>query len=170
MRPIYILIQTTLLFISLNHHAQERSVEDWMSAYEREMGGAVQSWKDGQFGSALDRMRTARDLIGKNIPQPSDEFRWHASRSIKTYTLLLIRLVEFEMSEKDKKSESAQQSVRQIYKWGEKLIEQAKVWGSVEAESDENEQLRKNWFRRYRTALDRVKKLSQKLDKKQKDS
>jgi hypothetical protein len=169
MRYILLKFLSALLFVYSGLHAQE-PIQKWIPAYEKEMVEAVKSWTNKQYGSALDHMRSARELIAQNIPSPSDSYYWHASCSMKTYALLLIRLVELDIDEQEGKTESTHRTVRQVLEWGEKLKEQARDWASIKVESPSAQQLRETWLRRYLGALNRVKTLPQNFDAAKADS
>lgn len=154
-----------LLFGTLPVLTQQKPFLEWVSSYEQEMVHGVGLWKKGEYGSALDRLRAARDIVTANIPKPTEYYKWYAGLSMKTYALVLIRMIEMEVEEQEGKSEAVLNRTTQIYEWGEKLKEQAKAWILVEDVSPPDSLLRETWIRRYLAVLKRVEPLSKTGDR-----
>jgi hypothetical protein len=160
---IFIVLSVGPLFLSFS---QTLSLQEWVSIYEHEMEQGVLLWKNKQYGGALDRLHTAQTVITENMPLPAEHFKWYAGLSMKTYVLVLIRMIELEMKEKEENPEAVRNRTIQICEWGEKLQDQAKSWRLVENVSPPDSVLRETWIRRYLAALKRVKTLSQRLTEK----
>ena len=152
------------LFGVISASAQVKPFHEWVSDYEKEMVRAVGLWKKNEYGSAMDRLRSARDIVSENIPKPTDYFKWYASVSMKTYALVLIRMIEIEVVKKEEMSGGAEERITQMVEWGEKLKDQARAWSLVEDVSPADSAMRETWIRRYVAVLKRVVQLKKVAD------
>jgi hypothetical protein len=125
--------------------------------FESKMAQAAISWKKGNYSRALDGFLLARDLISLHMPTPIDAYGWNWSRSLKTYTIVLARLVELDLIVKSGKTELLEETRHQAVEWGDVLQVQAMDWRKVESQNEEEKTIRNRWIGRYVQAIRQVR-------------
>ena len=146
--------------------AQEDSFYNVVSNYEEKMDLAAKSWLNKNYSRALDGFYAARELLSKNMPTPLDPYGWGWCRSMKTYTVVLARMVEVDLYRSKGEVDLVSQIAVQALEWARVLKEQASAWLRFKAQSPEEILIRNRWLKRFRTAILQAQKVSRDFMKK----
>ena len=85
---------------------------------------------------------------------------------MKTYTVVLARMVEVDLYQSKGEDNLVIQIAEQALEWARVLKEQASAWLRFKAQSPEEISLRSRWLKRFRTAILRAQKVSREAIKK----
>lgn len=140
--------------------AQEDIFNRTVSQYEGKMDDAAKSWLNKDYGRALDSFYSANAFLSKNKPLPSDVYAWTGCRALKTYAVVLARMVEFDLYLNQDQNELVDEVAKQVMNWSEILKEQVYQWAQVETHSEADSLLRIRWTKRFHSAILRARKIS----------
>ena len=135
----------------------------WLDQYQAVMDGAAKSWVQRDYAKALDGLSSARSLLSYNMPLPTEIFQWRMYRTLKTYALLLTRLVELDMYITKKDAQKVFNLAAQAQEWADNLDNQKRDWQRAKARSDDELLLRKTWVERFESAIDRARLMYRRL-------
>jgi len=139
---------------------QESNFSKVVSQYETVMQSAARNWVKKKYTRALDDFFLAREVISKNMPNPSESFAWHGSCALKTYTVVMARMVEIDIYRAERDEETVRKITQQAHTWAEILNEQANVWEKVKSQNAAETSLRTRWLSRFQKAIRQTEKLS----------
>jgi hypothetical protein len=137
--------------------------DEWISQYESVMNGVAASWANNDFAKALDGLSSARTVLSFNMPLPTEIFVWRMYRTLKTYTIVLTRLVELEVAIQSKDLPKVKRLILQVEDWAEVLEDQARDWRRIEIQNRGMIAFRERWLVRFKEALDRVRHITQRV-------
>ncbi len=145
---------------------QQDSFEKIVSSYQEKMQEAARSWLKKHYAIALDGFYSADQLLSKNMVSPSETYTWNGLRTLKTYTLVLIRLVQIDLYRSQDQNKLLASIVKQASDWAELLKEEVDAWRKVKITDPDAVVLRMRWMRRCQAAIRRTQKISQEFESK----
>jgi len=146
--------------------AQQNSFEKIVSSYQKKMDEAARSWLKKDYARALDSFYSADQLLSENMVSPSETYAWNGLRTLKTYTLVLIRLIQIDLYRSQDQNNLLASIVKQASDWAALLREEANVWGRVKIADPHAVILRMHWMKRCEAAVRRVQKVSREFKSK----
>lgn len=127
--------------------------------YEEGMQKAAKLWMNKSFAMALDEFQENHDVLADNMPEPTDRYRWGAFLALKTYTIMLSRMVEAEMYSYEGQSDLLEPVVGQTHTWSSLLVEQATTWKKIEVELPDQRIFRNRWLKRFARAIQKARQM-----------
>lgn len=137
--------------------AIQESFYDVLPVFEKRLSQAVVSWKNGNHSRARDGFYQARDLLSEHMPTPMDAYGWNWSRSLKTYAIVLARLVELESIKRKDAGQQMRRMRDQAMEWADVLQQQAMEWRVIKVSGGAEARTRQIWINRYVQAIRRVR-------------
>ncbi len=144
--------------------AHTNTTEDWISEYEVVLKEAAKGWRNKDYARALDGFSSAQTILKNHMPSPTEVFEWKMCLALRTYTLLLTRLVEIDIYSDEKNTARVAELVNQARDWAVILKKQSKEWTTVKVEDPDRSSFRKRWLDRFSKAVDHVLRLSRKTN------
>ena len=160
-----IVVVFCLVSMDVSGNGVQQSFYDVLPTFKRRMSQAVVCWKNGNYSRARDTFYSARELISEHMPTPMDTYGWNWSRSLKTYTIVLARLVELEVIADQNNDSMMVRMNDQVMEWADVLHQQAMEWKAVRVKNDVEEETRSIWLSRYIQAIRRVRIVCTKKEK-----
>jgi len=148
--------------------SQQMLSDAWIKQYKAVMDGVAKSWVQKDYAKALDGLNSARSLLSYNMPFPTDIYAWRMVRALKTYTLVMTRLIEVDLYIQRKDSERVIQLSTQAQEWANTLNEQGEDWNRVFTQNQDEIFLRVEWLDRFNKSIDRARKLYNRIQQHQK--
>jgi hypothetical protein len=121
--------------------------------FESRMQRAAECWLKKQYSKALDQFYSGRDDLSENMPAPSNKFEWSACLALKTYAVLLARMVEADLLKSQRLDDMIPSVGRQIEDWKKILRDQSDEWTRLNSAAPWEEAVRSKWIRRFRSVL-----------------
>lgn len=143
--------------MSSNGIAQEEFIRVTRE-FEFKMNKAAENWLNQNYGRALDGFYDARDFLTSNMPVPSENYAWEWCRALKTYVIVLARLVEYDMYKSQNQEALSSRVMKQAVEWAQILELQAKDWIALKTNDPILTANREKWIKRFYAAIQRVKK------------
>ncbi|MBN2029174.1 hypothetical protein JW824_02920 [bacterium] len=140
--------------------SQSADMAEALSLYEGKMNQSAKQWLDKDFAKAKDGFNQAQDILSDNMPPPSDSYMWAGFCALKTYTLLLIRMVEVDQHCGENQSELCKELVSQAIHWSYVLIDQARTWNQTQPSRPDGLPSRTQWLKRFQSAILRAQRLN----------
>ena len=156
------------VFVLLGHplgdgFAQNTHFVQVVSRYAERMQQAARSWLNKNYARALDGFYSARELLSENMPSPTDSYAWNGCCALKTYAVVLARMVEIDLYLSQGQTELAESVVEQVEEWTEILEEQMNGWSKVEGLSSLEEALRSHWMEHFERVILQAKQVSDRV-------
>jgi hypothetical protein len=133
------------------------TLKQLFSQYDIIVQNAARSWLSKNHVRALDGFYLAGEFITDHMPSPGDSFAWEGCRVLKTYSIVMARLVEIDMVQISKKKQEAVRLSVQAREWALILDDLSDIWEKNKTEHSEERNLRKRWLKRIRAAIEQVK-------------
>ena len=161
----FLFVSCIFIFWITGGYAQDTPYvpDEWISQYESVMNGVAACWANNDFAKALDGLSSARKILSFNMPLPTEIFAWRMYRTLKTYTIVLTRLVELEVAIQSKDLPKVKRLTLQVEDWAEVLEDQARDWRKIEIQNRGMITFRERWLVRFKEALDRVRHITQRV-------
>lgn len=150
----YLFILFGFIFVGAGQTQQNN--HQVMIYYEQTVQQAARNWLRHNYTGALDGFYSARELLLYHMPLPSDVYSWNTFFSLKIYTVLLTRLVEIELHQKENQIKLEEEVSKQARDWAIVLEEQMKIWKELKSPSVEDEKMRQKWMKRFRAVIQKV--------------
>ena len=133
--------------------------DEWIKQFKAVMDGVAKSWVQKDYAKALDGLTSARSLLSYNMPFPTDIYAWRMYRALKTYTLVMTRLIEVDLYIERKDMQRVIQLATQAQEWADALKDQGEDWNRVFTQNQDEIFLRTEWLDRFEKSIDRTQKL-----------
>ena len=133
--------------------------DEWIKQLKAVMDGVAKSWVQKDYAKALDGLTSARSLLSYNMPFPTDIYAWRMYRALKTYTLVITRLIEVDLYIERKDMQRVIQLATQAQEWADALDGQGQDWERVVTQNHDEIYLRAEWLDRFEKSIDRTQKL-----------
>ncbi|MCJ7813348.1 hypothetical protein MUP95_08555 [bacterium] len=140
-------------------YTQQNDFYEVLSLYEKRMNQSAENWLQEEYGKALDSFHSATDLLSANMPSPSNMYFWSEFCALKTYTLLLTRMVEVDQHCSEGQSELCKEVIEQALSWSDILKEQTGIWIQIDTSRSDDFFSRLLWIKRFESAIYRAQKL-----------
>lgn len=145
---------------SVSVYAQtEMDIREMLFRYQKKMDESAELWLQKKYAKAKDGFHQAEDILLDHMPPPSQAYVWSGWCALKTYTLLLVRLVEVDQYCGDAPSKLCEELTGQAIHWSDVLIDQTRAWNEVEPSQPDELPSRLQWMKRFQSAILRVQKL-----------
>ena len=138
----------------------QMSIHEMLSLYQKTMDQSAEQWLEKKYAKAKDGLYRAEDMISDNMPSPSNSYEWTGCCALKTYTLLLVRMVEVDQHCKEDQSKLCKELMRQAMHWSDVLIDQARTWYQTKPSRPDVLSSRTQWLKRFQSAILRAQKLN----------
>jgi len=133
--------------------AQEDSFDRMVFQYEEKMQQAATSWVKKNHTRALDGFYAAREWLSEKMPSAMNDYEWSGWQAMKTYSVVLARLVEGDLYHREGRFNMVDRVSEQALEWAEILKEQTDAWSKVRVRTPTEESIRKKWVGRFRSAI-----------------
>jgi hypothetical protein len=148
-----------VLFVWQGCQAQT-DIKPIVEAFEVRMQKAARLWLDGKYFEAIDGFNSAKEWIDERLPSPSNPYPWLCATTLKTYALLMIRLVQSAYYKSENRMVQYRESVKQAENWSTRLKRQIEMWEVVQPANSEEYTLREAWKKRIQLAIRRTEKMA----------
>ncbi len=145
---------------SISVFSQSMEMDETLSLYEKKMNQSAKQWLEKDYAKAKDGFNQAQNILSDNMPLPSDSYVWAGFCALKTYTLLLIRMVDVDQNCGENPSELCQELIGQAIHWSDVLIDQARTWNQTKPSRPDEVSSRTRWLKRFQSAILRAHKLN----------
>ena len=137
----------------------QMSIHEMLSLYQKTMDQSAEQWLQKKYAKAKDGFYQAEDMLSDNMPSPSNSYEWTGCCALKTYTLLLVRMVEVDQHCKEDQSKLCNELVKQAMRWSDVLIDQTRAWNQIEPSRPDELPSRLEWMKRFQSAILRAQTL-----------
>lgn len=126
---------------------------DLIKIYEKSMQRSAHQWIEKNYAKALDGLYRTSDYLSKHMPPPEQRYNWSGCIALKTYTIVIARLVEEDMYLLQNQEKMVSLTRMQAKKWADLLDVQSKAWNNVNTSTVPEDSLRKIWINRFNTVI-----------------
>ncbi len=129
-----------------------------LEKYEAGMQQAAQDWLAQKYLAAIDGFNLSRKLLDDNLPPPSERFAWECFSTLKSYSLMLMRLVQADYFRAKGEEARRTQTLRQARQWAGNLQQDAETWKKAVCRDPRESRLRQKWLTRAERAAAQAEK------------
>ncbi len=119
---------------------------DIVKRFEAVMQKSAQEWRKKNFPRAIDNCSVAEKIISSNMPSPLMLFEWRGCMALRTYAVLVSKMIEVDLLISREEKSLAEERIKQIRRWGRLLGEQMNEWRKSPVEDETKRLLRRRWI------------------------